>query len=257
MKILFFCSNRIGAINALRYMSTCEIELIGCVCEEAFPNMISNFCHEKNIHFYRISDIYKMINNKCLPEIDYGISYLYSRIIKESIIQQLNGKIINFHPAPIQEHKGIAACCFCLLHGYTDWAVTAHYLTKEVDQGDIILQRWFTVGNILTSIELEAKEQKESLLLLQDVCSLLLSGKELPREKQNPESGNYYSKIDLQHDKEITLNDTSIEIDKKIMALWFPPFHGASIVIDGKQYTLVNDELLKKIACIYQKANMM
>jgi methionyl-tRNA formyltransferase len=49
------------------------------------------------------------------------------------------------------------------------------------------------------------------------------------------------------------MSDSAEEIDKKINALWFPPYHGASIVIDGKRYSLVNDEILNKLAMLYSK----
>lgn len=50
------------------------------------------------------------------------------------------------------------------------------------------------------------------------------------------------------------LNDVQ-EIERKIMALWLPPYHGACIERAGKQYTLINEELLKETACLYEKVN--
>ena len=84
--------------------------------------------------------------------------------------------------------------------------------------------------------------------LFDEVMDMIVSGQKLPRIKQEEGAGCYYSRKQLEKDKVISLTDSSEEIDKKIRALWFPPFHGASIVIDGKRYSLVNEEILEHIS---------
>jgi methionyl-tRNA formyltransferase len=160
----------------------------------------------------------------------------------------VKGKIINFHPSPTQEHRGCGGGCYCLLNGYKKWGVTAHFVAPMIDGGDIIKQRFFDVKENMTAIELAKKQQEESLILFSEIMDMLNSGEKLTRMKQEPGTGHYYSKKQLEEDKNISLSDSPEEIDRKINALWFPPYHGASIVINGKRYSLVNEEILKKLA---------
>ena len=37
------------------------------------------------------------------------------------------------------------------------------------------------------------------------------------------------------------------DLDTKIRAFWFPPYDGAYVEINGKKYTLVNEEILKTL----------
>ena len=194
---------------------------------------------------------YDLLEAGTAPEFDVGISYLCHRILKEPLISAPKGGIINFHPAPVTAHKGLAACCYCLLNGYQDWAVTAHYIVPEIDQGDIIEERWFPIDTAWTARTLEAYVQERSLELLEDIVDQLLTGEPLPRRGQDPSQGRYFSKRDLESVKDVSQIHSAAEIDRRIRALWFPPYHGAYITIEGKKYTLVNEELLKELAAFY------
>jgi methionyl-tRNA formyltransferase len=253
MKVLFFCDDREGARAALKIAIEKDIIIVGCVTE-SYTEQLAGFCKENSIVLYNMNDINQMMHKGELPSFDYAISYLYSEIIKKDLIQYVGEeKMINFHPAPVQIHKGIGACCYCLLNGYKRWGVTAHYIAPHVDEGDIIKQRYFDVDDNITAIELEEKEQEEQLKLFSEIMDMLNSGEVLPRIKQEENTGHHYSRKQLLEDKDVSMSDSAEEIDKKINALWFPPYHGASIVIDGKRYSLVNDEILNKLAMLYSK----
>ena len=53
--------------------------------------------------------------------------------------------------------------------------------------------------------------------------------------------------------KEVKMDESNIDIDRKIRAFWRPPFHGANIRIGSKQYTLVSDEILRELAEMYKE----
>lgn len=42
-------------------------------------------------------------------------------------------------------------------------------------------------------------------------------------------------------------NITQEELDLKIRAFWFPPYSGAGFKIDGKFYTLINEQILNEL----------
>ncbi|MDR0556694.1 MAG: hypothetical protein LBG43_02320 [Treponema sp.] len=72
----------------------------------------------------------------------------------------------------------------------------------------------------------------------------------LERHRQD-ESGHYYSHRDLEKDKATLLAWKAVKIDRRIEALWFPPFHGAYIEQHGKKYSLVNERILNDLGKMY------
>ena len=247
MRIIFLGSDRHSVKEAIKIALQKKIEIVACVIEQ-YGSEFEQLCMDHKIPIFSINEIYDMISNKRLMEFDFAISYLCPKIIKKEFIDAANGNVINFHPAPVQEHKGVAACVYCLLNDYNYWGVTAHYVVPKIDAGDIIKQRFFDIEKNITAKMLETTAQEEQLKLFDEVMDMIVSGKKLPRIKQEEGAGCYYSRKQLEKDKVISLTDSSEEIDKKIRALWFPPFHGASIVIDGKRYSLVNEEILEHIS---------
>lgn len=247
MRIIFLCSDRDRVKEAIKIALQKKIEIVACVIEK-YGSEFEQLCMNYRIPIFSINEIYDMISNKRLIEFDFAISYLFPKIIKKEFIDAAYGKVINFHPAPVQEHKGVGACVYCLLNDYDYWGVTAHYVVPEIDAGDIIKQRFFDIEKNITAKMLAEMEQEEQLKLFEEVMDMILAGQKLPRIKQEEGAGCYYSRKQLEKDKDISLSDSSEEIDKKIRALWFPPFHGASIVIDGKRYSLVSEEILERIS---------
>lgn len=251
MKAMFFCVDRHGARQALEHILQKGLQVVGCVFDEERPCRLSEQCERSGVACFTTDELYGLLESGTAPEFDVGISYLCHRILKEPLISTPKGGIINFHPAPVTVHKGLAACCYCLLNGYQDWAVTAHYIAAGIDEGDIISERWFSMEGVKTAREAETYVQAQSIQLLEDVVGRLLSGEPLPRHRQDPSQGHYFSKRDLENVKDVSHIHSTEEIDKRIRALWFPPYHGAYITIEGKRYSLVNEELLKELAAFY------
>lgn len=175
MKAMIFCGKRYAAKQAVGIVHNYGINIVGCVFEKECPIEFSDFCTRHDIPVYTNKQLYEALELGTVPEFDIGISYLYHRILKEPIIEFANSNIINFHPAPTEIHRGVAPSCWCLLKGYKEWAVTAHYLTLGVDEGDIIKQRWFSIEHIRTAVEAEAYIQEQSIELLKEVLELLQS----------------------------------------------------------------------------------
>lgn len=224
--------------------------------DEERPNSLSDLCCQFNIPFYTTAEMYGALGNGALPFFEIGISYLYPRLLRKSIIEYPSQGIINFHPAPVSVHKGLAACCYCLLHDYAEWAVTAHYASAKFDEGDVIEEHWFpmTPSSRQSAFKAEQYIQKKSLLLFADIIRRILSGEILPRHVQDLGKGTYFSREDLEQIKDVTNIYETEEIDKRIRALWFPPYKGAFITIGGKQYSLISSELLTEIAGLYINA---
>lgn len=255
MKMMFFGADRHGARKALRIILDRGVQVVGCVFDDARPNRLSSMCEESGIACYTTSEIYHLLDINQLPTFDVGISYLHHHILKEPIISFPKEGVINFHPAPVTVHRGVAACCYCLLNGYDEWAVTAHYVTPGIDEGDIIKEYWFPITGLKTAIDVEAHVQEQSLNLFAEIIEKLIAGQPLPRQKQDLQKGHYFSKRDLESMKDVSEITSTEEIDRRIRALWFPPYQGAYITIGRTKYSLISQELLEELAEIYEKTS--
>lgn len=251
MKIVLFGGNRHSTMEILNTMLARQVEVVGCVMPEKSVNPVSKMCEENGIPVFSNAEMYECLEKGSFPSFDVGISWLYGGILKAPIIDFARQNIINFHPAPVEIHRGVAACCYCLLQECEEWAVTAHYVSVGIDEGDIIEEKRFPVKGLETAIEAEKYIQRQAVELFDDILTALINGKELPRRKQDLSAGRYFSRKDLERVKVIQTTDGPNEIDKKIDALWMPPYHGAYIEIGGKKYSLVNEKILTKLAKLY------
>lgn len=154
---------------------------------------------------------------------------------------------INFHPAPLPEFRGFSPYSFGILEEFPYWGVTAHYIDEEFDTGDIIQVKKFDSDlKIETAYSLERKSQVYLFKLFKEIINKIDKDKKLSRKKQ--EKGRYFSKKKFEDLRRIKGKDTIETINKKIRAFWYPPHPGAYIRINGKEFLLINKELLGEVS---------
>lgn len=164
---------------------------------------------------------------RSIPEIRLGDLLSPHKILKKEIIGFAGGRILTSTRRRRTSTGGVAACCYCLLKGYKEWAVTAHYVTPGVDDGDILAKTTFPLDGAETGQEAEALIQERSVALFGEVLSKLLSGQEMIGTPQKEFQGVYYSRAMLERDKKVELSDDAKTVDRKVRAFWFPAYHGA------------------------------
>ncbi len=72
--------------------------------------------------------------------IEFIISYRYTKIIKAEVIKAFNNKIINLHPSLLPYNRGRHPNLWSFIDN-TPKGVTIHYIDEGVDTGDIIAQK--------------------------------------------------------------------------------------------------------------------
>ncbi len=77
---------------------------------------------------------------------DLAVSYTYKYIIKEDVIEVLNGNIVNLHNSYLPFNRGASPNLWSIAEG-TPRGVTLHYIDKELDKGYIIAQKLVTDGD--------------------------------------------------------------------------------------------------------------
>ena len=253
-----------AASEGLRYLIEKGIDVVVVVAPPKYQKVYWKDRLIDTAEYYGIptatdEDLYNYISRGLVPEygfdlrdIDLVISFLFWKRIEKPLIEL--GKIgcINFHPAPLPDFRGLGGYNFAIYEGLHYWGVSAHFVDESFDTGDIIRVRKFDINpDKETAYSLEQKSQKFLIELFKEVIDEAYERGSLPRIPQG--EGRYITKQDFEKLRKIQPEDTVEDILKKIRAFWYPPYPGASIEIGGKEFTLIDEELLKEIGRKYHK----
>lgn len=176
---------------------------------------------------------------------DLGVSVVYWRILPQSFIDVAQLGVINFHPAPLPDWKGSAGYNVAILEGLSEWGISAHYVDAGIDTGPIIeVDRFPIDAEKETTQSLEATSMERTVEQFKRVIQRVETEAGLLSTTPNV-GGVHISKKNMEEMKIVNPGD---DIDRKIRAFWFPPYSGATVNVDGKPYTLVNQQILQALA---------
>lgn len=248
MKIIFMGRKKYAA-EMLRWTIAQNIEVLA-VCEDStvLDSPISLASRELRIPVWSMEDAENYINNHS-GEVDLVVSYLYWRRIRKPLIEGPKYGCINFHPAILPNCRGTAGYNIAILKKLPEWGATAHYVDERIDTGSIIRVFKFNFDyRVETAYSLEKKTQNIQIELYKSVLLDVLEKGKLDSIPQKLEDGVYISKKEMIDMMKVDINNIENEdLDTKIRAFWFPPYEGAGFKVNGKFYTLVNDEVLKTL----------
>lgn len=104
---------------------------------------------------------------------DIIISVAASQIFKKEILSLPRYGCINIHTAPLPRYRGMLPTFWVLLNGEKETAVTVHYMTDRLDDGDIIRQEPVAISpdDTLDSLIRKTKQIGAEVLLqaLEDI----------------------------------------------------------------------------------------
>lgn len=131
----------------------------------------------------------------------YIISYNYKYIIKEDVIEYMNGKIINLHTSYLPYNRGSSPNFFSFMEN-TKKGVTIHRLEKGLDTGDIFVRKeLFMDEEQETFASSYTKLQKAMQEIFEENWENIKQGN-IEASKQE-EKGSYHTMKDLQDYRKI------------------------------------------------------
>ena len=243
MKMLFLGRKELGA-QALKWSLETGFEIVGVVTDSHMPDSpTTKLAKQRRLPLLTLEEAGDL-TEKGEINFDVAVSFVYWRKIKEPLISHPKQGVINFHPAPLPDYKGLGGYNFAILNAVQSWSVTAHYVDENIDTGRIIERFDFSIDpGEETAFSLEKTSQQFLFALYKKVLRKVLEGRRLATTPN--EEGVYYSRSDMEHAKFVKPGD---DVDRKIRAFWFPPYSGAKVDVNGKVYTLVNDQILREIS---------
>ena len=183
---------------------------------EYYVNDLIQFCKKNDVSFSL-----EKITAKNIPFIpDVIISSYYRYIIEIDIINLCGGKIFNLHPSLLPKYKGCSSLTWAMINGEKKVGYTYHYISPEIDCGNIILQEEIDVEEFDTQMSLYYKVMFESMKKFEEVFDLVLNSYE--GIKQEMTSNNYF-KRGAPEDGIIKTEWSEEKVERFIRAMIHPP----------------------------------
>ena len=223
-----------------------DVEVVAVLTDNQLEvSPTSEVARKHDIPLLRFNEALKACENGTL-DFDLGVSMLYWRKLRGALLSAAPRGIVNFHPAPLPDYKGVGGYNLAILDARDEWACTAHYVDEEIDTGEIITLKRFPMDpEAETARTLEAKSQTILFDLFTIVFERLVQNTvRLPTSPNK--GGRLLNRIELEEMKRI--DPEKDDIARKVRAFWFPPYDGAFIEIDGQKFTLVDHNILESLA---------
>lgn len=242
MRILFM-GRKAAAAEALQWTLSQGHDVVGVLTDSHLPGSVTaQVARENELLLFTYEEAAEAIGSSEL-QFDLGVSFVYWRILKEPFLSHPKHGTVNFHPAPLPEYKGTAGYNLAILEALDAWGVTAHYVDAGIDTGGIIDVFRFSIDPEEETARTLERTSMRFLLNLYKKTVRRVAARGVLTTSPN-EGGRYISRNEMEAMKKVEPGD---DVDRKIRAFWFPPYRGAYIELDGKPYTLVNEQILKSL----------
>ena len=249
MRAVFLGKHKRSAVRALGHLAETGWEVVAVVAPEPAPltppqQRLDQAAERHGVPRVDADAVYAMD----VAEVDLVISFLFWQRIREPLISAPAIGCLNFHPAPLPDMRGLGGYNVAIAEGLAEWGVSAHFVDEHFDTGDLVAVERFPIDpDAETALSLDIKSQERLYDLFADVIDRALAGEDLPRAPQG--KGRYVTREELEELRRIRPGD---DVDRKMRAFWYPPWPGATVEVDGRAVTVVDDRRLQELAELYR-----
>jgi len=158
------------------------------------------------------------------------------RILKKEIFSLAEKGAINIHPSLLPKYRGLSPQHQAIIHGDSESGVTVHFIEADVDTGNIVLQKKFSIEKDDYILQVQAKMLAIYKTIVVEAVQLIESGSFEPI-KQDLAERSYFGPL-KKSDREIDLSKTGEQVYNLIRAVSLP-YKGAFY----KEYVLWTAEM--------------
>lgn len=142
-------------------------------------------CNKYHVEYTK--DKISVDNLPFVPDVICSIYYRF--IIGKDIIDLVEGKIFNLHPALLPYYRGCSSLTWAMINGERECGFTYHYIDEGCDTGNIIIQKKIKIENFDTQLTLYNRVMFESMDYFMEALQLVVDG--YAGEKQQGEGYKY------------------------------------------------------------------
>ena len=158
---------------------------------------IKHICSERKIPFYS-PQIIKLEKDRSAYELikkinpDLIVSGGYHLIVPEEIINLPKFGTVNLHQALLPKYRGQHVLQWQIINDEKETGTTLHYMSKKLDDGDIIYQEKCQITHEDTALTIWEKTSKIGYNLLKKFIEDLENNKPIKAMKQDDTRATYY-----------------------------------------------------------------
>lgn len=144
---------------------------------------------KKKTKFIKFEQLHKV-------KADYLFSVLNEKIISSKQLGSIKKFSINFHDGPLPKYAGLFSSSWAIYYKEKNHGVCWHKMDKELDTGEIILEKKFNINCKDTSYSIDAKGIRVGFDLFKILIKKILKEK-INFKKQNLKARTYFGKKEL------------------------------------------------------------
>lgn len=171
-----------------------------------------------------------------------GVLFSYGKIIPQSVIDVFEYGILNIHPSILPKYRGASPIISALLNGDTHTGLSIIKLTKDLDAGDILMQKIIEIKPDDDNVTLQKRISKIASLMVICAVEYIQAGfiKPMP-QKGNVSYTKKFNKSDAFVDFE---SDDAEFVVRKVRA--FAGYLEAFFNYKGKIYKILKASVVDK-----------
>jgi len=261
MKKVLFLGERKIAMKCLQYLSEMHMQqrlkIVGIVTT-------SDLYHSAKLGLSEASEI-PFIDNQTRNESAISslistsrcnvlISVQHPWILNSDILRAVNYRAFNLHNAKLPDYKGYNSISHALLNGAESYTTSVHWLSEEVDSGDVAYAKSIPIQPDDDAISLYERTLVPAVQIFVNLIEDLISNKEPPRIPQTGKS-HFYRRKDLASIKDCS----SRNVDDMILnanCSFFPPDEPAYIQNHLGKIYLIPESRFRQVVHHWRPANM-
>lgn len=242
MNVIFMGKTTAGA-QSLEYVLNAGDTVQAVVTKEKEDEPVYSFARDHNLNLCTPKDIVAKIKSEDLEKSDVIFSILHGKRIRQPLLSFPRRGIINFHPAPLPEYRGVGCMNLAILHDRRTWNVTSHFIDESIDTGDILYSYPYAVSDTETECSLMEKTQYALFECFKIIYDRL---KECPEKLVGiPQTeGTYYSRAEIDLLRKINFMDSKEMMQRKIRA-FNRKGNEPYVEIEGMRYYIYSFEELR------------
>ena len=159
-----------------------------------------------------------------------AMSFSCRSIIRRAFLNAFEGRVFNFHSAPLPEYRGGAAPSWMILAGEKEAGGVIHYVDEGVDTGDVVARYRAPMPTNPKPIDIIRLNQKYFLGMLKPFLDGL--GKDNLSRQPQKEDGSYFPRLKSEVHGAIDWSENAEETARFIRAFSYP-YSGAFSTING------------------------
>ena len=194
------------------------------------PPPVKELALEHNIKVFQPRKIKEDYQEILALAPDLIVTCAYGQILPEEILHFPKYGCINVHASLLPKLRGGAPIHHAIIDGYKETGITIMYMSKKMDQGDILTQVKTPILDDDTLGSLQYKLSEMAKDLLKSTIPLLIEDKIIPL-KQNEEEATYGYNISREEER-IDFTKSIEEVDRQVRGLNLVP--GAYTTLNGK-----------------------